>query len=331
MPWKKIRKIVFRALLALVFIWIAGDFIYSQWVGYRIQQWEASIERDFAGVQKDFGEFDIGDGKTALLLVHGFNDSPSAYAKLAPELATHGFHCRVTRLPGFAKPVPEYGRTKHENWIQHVTREIGLLKQTHDRVFVIAHSLGGATMINVMLENQPDVDGVILLSPAVEVSSQRSPVLSTRAWHEIGRRLLLFTRVVENPFTIDARDPVEAGKKERCPFSPIAVIDEMFALIDKNRGRASEITTPTLFVLTENDRVIDFESCKKFYEELGSSDKRLVLNNRAGHALPYDYGWEQIAVETIEFIKSLDAEINQDADTNQETTNQVTTLEDAPL
>jgi excinuclease UvrABC nuclease subunit len=54
-----------------------------------------------------------------------------------------------------------------------------------------------------LLEHPGTVDALVLLAPAIEVSSARSPLLATRAWHEIARRLLPFTRVVYSPFEND--------------------------------------------------------------------------------------------------------------------------------
>lgn len=299
----RFRKYLIRGVLATVLIWVGGDFLYSQVIEYRLQQWERTIERDFRGVQKNFTAYSEGEGETAILMVHGFNDSPSAYHKISPQLAARGFHCRVTRLPGFAKPVHEYGLSTAEQWTAHVAEEISQLRQSYDRVWVMAHSLGGATTINVVLEQQPEIDGLILLAPAIDVSSRRSPLLPTRTWHEVGQKLLLFTTVTENPFSVDVKDHAEARRTDRCKFSCLSTVDQMFTLIDANRDRAAEIQLPTLMVLSGDDRVVDSEACQTWFESMGSQHKQLVVNARAGHALPYDFGWETIVDETVNFIE----------------------------
>jgi len=292
------------AVVCAISIWMIGDFVYSRITISRVNQWEATIDRNFDGVQVNHKEFEVGSGETAILMVHGINDSPSAFAKMAPALAAEGFHCRVIRLPGFAKPVPEYARGKAERWIEHVHQSTLDLKKSHKRVFVLAHSLGGATAIQMQLRHQPDIDGLILLAPAIEVSNVRSPIFSARFWHELGKRCLFFTTVVENPFAIDAKDKQESGRKDRNHFSPISVIDETFSLIDANRGRATEISVPTLMILTRDDRVIDLASCEEFFQQLGSENKQLAYNDRSGHALPYDFGWEQVVALVDKFIES---------------------------
>jgi len=290
-------------LLALAAVWLLGDFIYSCYVASQIRQREATVERDADGLEVGCREYTVGSGSTAILLVHGINDSPACYHKVTPALAEEGFTCRVMRMPGFAKPIPVYAKATRHQWLAAVKREIAALRQDHDRVVVVAHSLGGAVTIAHVLENPEAVDGVVLIAPAIEVSSRRSPVLPVRAWHEISQCVLPFTTVAYSPFPGDCYDLSALEYPGRIPFTPKSVADETFQLIDFNRGRAAELDLPLMMVLSKDDRVIDWQAAERFYEQASSEAKEVHFLENSRHVIPVDGDWEVLVQKIAEFAR----------------------------
>ncbi len=288
-------------LISVIGLIVLSDFVYSRYVAHSISKWEATIERDADGVQKGFGEFAMGDGPTALLMIHGINDSPRCWYKMAPVLAENGFHCRAMRLNGFAETVENYGHATRHEWLSAVDHEIKGLRASHKIVFLVAHSLGGAISIAHVLDNPDSVDGIVLIAPAIEVSDDRSPLFSTRFWHEFANGILIFTRTTRSPYDIDAHDPTERDYEGRIIFTPRSVVDETFALIDNNRGRAGELKLPLMMVLSKDDKVIDWQAAKEFYDEAGSDKKTIFFTKDAGHAIPYDNGWQELADAIAKF------------------------------
>ena len=297
--------ITLATLFGLACVWLAGDLAYSLIVANRVKKWESSIERDDEGVQEGCRAYTIGSGETAILLIHGINDSPQCYHKMAPVLAEEGFTCRVMRLPGFALPNDRYAKATKEEWLAAVKSEIRSLRQDHPRVAVIAHSLGGAVTIAHLLENPQAVDAAVLLAPAVNVSNRRSPVLSTRAWHEFAKWALPFTRVTSSPFSNDCHDTAAGDYAGRTTFAPLAVAEETFQLIDANRGRAAQFKTPLMMVLAKDDQVINWQAAEQFYQEASSAPKTIHFMPDCGHAIPVDHGWESLTREIAGFLRKL--------------------------
>lgn len=295
-------KIALLAAVGLVGVWLVGDLLYSRIVAWRMAKWEASIERHPNGLRVGCESFTLGQGETALLLVHGINDSPAMYRKMATRLAAQGFTCRAMRLPGFAMTIEQYAATTHEQWLDAIRREVDALRHTHDRVCLVAHSLGGAAAIGYLLDHPAGVEKCVLIAPGIAVSNRRSPILSARTWHTIGSRTLIFTRVTETPFPNDAHNPAEQNLASRTRFCPRSVFDEFFRLIDRNRGRAREFHTPMLMVLSKDDQVVDWEAAHGFYDSAASPEKKLLFMDNAGHAIPVDYGWEKVADEIAAFV-----------------------------
>jgi len=288
-------------LCIVLVVWLIGDFVYSRVVANQISRWEATIERDADGIQVGCREYTIGKGKTALLLIHGINDSPRCYRKMAPALADKEFTCRVMRMPGFAKPIDEYAIATKEQWISAVDAEVASLRKTHDRVCIIAHSLGGAVAISYLLDKPEAVDAVVLIAPAIEVSNERSPVLSTRVWHEFGQWALPLTSTTNSPFENDAHDPAERDYPGRMIFTPKSIADQTFQLIDNNHGRAHEFKTPLLMVLSKDDKVINWKAAEQFYRNAAATKKQNYFTEDAGHTIPSDYGWDVLSSDIAKF------------------------------
>ena len=298
------RNFVRAALLGaagFVAVWLAGDFLYSRIIAWRMARWESTVERRPGGVRAGCEAFTIGRGETALLLVHGINDSPAIWKKMAPRLAAQGFTCRAMRLPGFAEPIDEYAQTRHEDWVREIAREVRTLRQSHARVCIVAHSLGGAATIAYLLDHPQGADRCVLIAPCAAVSDARSPMLSVREWHTLGDATLFFTRVTETPFPNDAHDPAERNYASRTKYAPREVFRELFELIDANRPRAKEFRTPLLMVLSKDDQVVDWRAASEFYKATSSEEKRMMYMADAGHAIPVDYGWQRVADEIAEF------------------------------
>jgi alpha-beta hydrolase superfamily lysophospholipase len=299
------RERLIRALLAVAVVavaWVAADFGYSRVVAWRLARWEASIERGANGIQVGASAYEIGEGPQALLLVHGIGDTPRQWHKMAPTLAAEGLTCRVMRMPGFGEPIERYAVVTRERWVAAVRDELAALRKRHDRVVVVAHSLGAAATIAALLDEPAAAAGAVLLAPLVDVSGARSPLLSTRAWHAISNRIFLFTKITETPFPIHAHDPEERDHPGRLRFTPRSVFDQVYALIDANEARLGEFATPLVGILAMDDRVVDNDAASRFF--IAAAQPKIVFQVDAGHAIPVDFGWEDVAADIAEYARS---------------------------
>jgi carboxylesterase len=288
-------------LVGIVLLWIGVEFTYSRVMLHRYEEWNETIERDADGVRLGCNPFTIGEGDTALLFIHGYSDSPAIYRKMATRLAEMGFTCRAMLRPGCARPLELYEKTTREKWLTAVGEETAALRETHREVWIVAHSLGGAITIDYLLDNPDAVDGVVLLAPLIAVSSERSPVLSAQTWYKIGKPMMIFTEIVENPFEVDAHSEEAQGYDMYSRFFPRKLYDEIFAVTDNIQDRAGELVVPVLMVLSRDDDIIDSEAAHGYYEQIPSERKKLLWLEDARHLVPIDTGWENVANEIAAF------------------------------
>ena len=286
--------------------WVGLDFSYSLLVQFQYARWEAGVARDADGVRRGCREFSVGRGDTALLLIHGFSDSPAVYQRMAPALAARGFLCRAMRLPFFATPLESYSHTSAAQWRQAVRDELGRLRAGHRRVFLVAHSLGAAVALDALAGHSDRVDGTILLAPLVEVADANVPLLPLPAWFNVLDHLLLFTDRIGILGAGEMADQPASAMMKTDAFIPRSVFRELFAVVARNRRRAAVFHSPLLMVLAGQDGVVDNEAARAFFRRCMAPSKRLSCLPGAGHILPMDTAWKAVVEEISQFLGERD-------------------------
>lgn len=302
---RKRSRLLLAVLTGVPALWLCGDLVFSLLMRRGYANWEAGIHRDQDGVRVGCREYTVGDGDSAILLVHGFADSPAIFQRMAPALAKRGFTCRVMRLPHFATTMSDFCQTKNAEWREAFQAELRQLHKTHRRVIVIAHSMGGAVAVDYLADHPEAADAAVLLAPLVAVSDQRSPLLSAETWYHVLDRTLLFTDRVGVVFPHDFHDPTAAALMKEDKFIPRALYREMFHLLERNRHRVGAFRLPLLMVIAGQDAVVDNRAAERFYQECAAPVKQIQYMKDRGHCIPLDSGWDQIVGDIVEFTARL--------------------------
>lgn len=102
-------------------------------------------------------------GPKAALLIHGFPGTPAEMHPLAMLLHEAGWSVDGPLLPGFGADIATLPDHHHADWVGAIDAEVRLLKQKHQKVILIGHSMGGALSLHAATHLQPDA--LILFAP----------------------------------------------------------------------------------------------------------------------------------------------------------------------
>jgi carboxylesterase len=283
--------------------WLGVNLLHWAWVETRRHFWEKRFLREPSGLLPEAAAYRIGNGAVALLFIHGFADTPCLWRRITRQLAANdAFTCRAMRLPGSAEPAAQTGRQTLALWRAQVADELVRLRETHETVWVVGHSLGGALALDAALRLPGLVDGVAVLAPLIDVSRKRCPLLPPRLWFGLARVALCLSPTFESPFSADGTaedDPSFSYTRDR--FIPFSVYRALFRLIRANRDQAARLTCPLFAVTAGRDSVVDSAAARRWLAAC-PEPKEIRDLPETGHVIPLAPGWDKLFNDFAAFV-----------------------------
>lgn len=105
----------------------------------------------------------VEGAKTAALFIHGIVGSPAHFKDLLPQIPEDWSVYNIL-LDGHGKGVEEFAHTSMEKWKAQVSNVLTQLLATHERVFIVAHSMGTLLAIEEAVRRPGKVCGLFLLA-----------------------------------------------------------------------------------------------------------------------------------------------------------------------
>ena len=113
----------------------------------------------------------VPEAKAAVLFVHGINATPrffDEYVAVVPEnVSVHNL-----LLPGHGGSVRDFGAHSAKEWEEHVRKALDALRQSHERVYIVAHSLGTLLTIREVVRDPSRIAGMLLLCVPLRIWSR---------------------------------------------------------------------------------------------------------------------------------------------------------------
>ncbi len=272
--------------------------------------WSRKIEWSEQGLMSSAEPFSEGEGDTAVLLVHGFNNVPYIWKRISRKLVDAGYATSAIRLPGSGE---RNGTATFKETQDAVMREYLLLKAKHKEVFIVSHSFGGAMTIDLLntIHHSQNTDnplpkpaGAVLLAPLIKVSSAKSPVLSAEAWYRVVRFILPampYTPSSFNEYLTAEDDPSFKYRRER--YVHISRYKALFNSTHQiEEVDPAKLETPLMVFIAGDDKVVDSDATRKFFSGYPNKDNVIELDG-ASHTIPLLSSWESVTDRTIKFIK----------------------------
>jgi len=225
--------------------------------------------------------------QTGILLIHGFTATTAEVRLMAEKLHQAGFTVAGPLLPGHGTHPDDLNRATWGMWLEKTKQFYEKCARRCDRVFVIAESMGALLAIELAAQH-PEVDGLMLFAPAINVDG---------LW---AARLLA-------PFKAYLK---KSGEDDGLPWKgytvyPLKAVVEMLKLQKHAQKQLPKIKQPTLIFTGEHDQTISEESVNIILNNLGSSQKEHIHLANSPHCILLDGELDLAFQHVVDFINSV--------------------------
>lgn len=252
-----------------------------------------------------------GEIQGVIVAVHGFNDYSNFMKDTASFFNAHNLAVYSYDQRGF-------GATKSSGYwsgwpvmIADLSTLVSLVRYEHPDtpVYIVGDSMGGAVTIVTMTQSKPpEVDGVILVAPAVWARSQMPIYQRFALW--LAAHTIPWKKVTGESLDITPSDNTEMLQElGQDPLvikgTRIGVIYGLSDLMDKAFWSAENFTSKALLVYGEKDEIIPREPVINFYERLPSTSdgrQQLILYENGYHMLLRDLQAGVVLNDIVEWI-----------------------------
>lgn len=236
-----------------------------------------------------------GTNGRALLLLHGFGDTPQTLRYLADRLHAEGYTVRAPLLPGHGRGLRDFATASADDYLRLARHELTRLRESLPWVGLIGLSMGGAIAARLAADGG-DVRLLALLAPyltpprRVALVARTAPLWSVVMPYLGGRA-----------GDASVHDPVARAASFAYGMFPPRAVRALCATATAGRRALPSITVPTLVVYSREDNRIPFALAETATAGLaGPTERRWVTG--CGHVITVDYCRDAVATFVLDFL-----------------------------
>ncbi len=231
------------------------------------------------------------DGRTGVLLVHGFTGTPMSMRPWGEHLAAEGFAVRCPLLPGHGTRWQDCNDVDEDQWVAAAQQAFDALAAECDQVFVAGLSMGGTVAIR-LAELRPDVAGLVVVNPSLmtrRMDARLLPVLArvTGSWAPIGSD-------IKKPGIVELA-------YDRMPLRGMMALRRLWRT---TRADLHRISAPVLAFTSVDDHVVEPESTDVLLDGVSSDDVTQVKLEDSYHVATLDNDAPVIFARTAEWMRA---------------------------
>jgi carboxylesterase len=238
-----------------------------------------------------------GSRGDAVLLLHGFGDTPQALGYLADALHERGWTVHAPLLPGHGRTLRDFAASRAADWERAAIEAYDALRARYGRVAVVGLSMGGA-LATLCARHDPALPALVLLAPYLVMSPRvRGLALSHALWSPFA------------PFVLSGGEASisDAGERERSrAYGAVggAMLRELLRIVERANEALAGIRAPTLVVHSREDHRIAAALAQRAFERIGASERQLVWLDDSGHLVTVERERDRVFALTIEWLET---------------------------
>ncbi|WP_329563473.1 alpha/beta hydrolase [Kitasatospora sp. NBC_01266] len=232
-------------------------------------------------------------GPVGVLLCHGFTGSPQSLRPWAEYLAEAGLTVALPLLPGHGTRWQDLQVTRWQDWYAEVARELLLLADECEQVFVFGLSMGGSLALRLAAEHPELVSGVVLVNPSVRADNPATALLP------VIRHLLPSLPGITGDI---ARPGAAELGYDRIPLHAAWSLAQLWRTVQQ---ALPQVGQPVLLLRSPGDHVVSPANSALVRARISSVDVTERLCERSYHVATLDHDAELIFEESLGFVRRL--------------------------
>ncbi len=239
--------------------------------------------------------FTVGEGKRAVLLLHGFTGHTADVRMLGRFLEKKGYTCHAPLYKGHGVPPEQLVHTGPEDWWKDVMGGYEFLKNKgHREIAVAGLSLGG--VFSLKLGYNVPVKGIIPMCAPAYMKTEEV----------LYEGILEFAREYKrNEGKTEEQINEEMTAFQKTPMQTLKAMQELTVEV---RNSIDLIYAPLFVVQARHDKMINTNSANIFYQEAQSEIKEIKWYEESGHVITLDKERNQLHEDIYQFLEKLDWE-----------------------
>jgi carboxylesterase len=232
------------------------------------------------------------DGRTGVLLVHGFTGNPMSMRPWGEHLAGEGFAVSCPLLPGHGTSWQDCNASRHDQWTDAVEAAFDALSASCDRVFVAGLSMGGTLATRLAQVRPDDVAGLLLVNPALltqRLDAKLLPLIArlTGSWA---------------PIASDIKKPgVAELAYDKLPTRAMMQLRTLWGV---TRADLAKVTAPVIVFHSREDHVVEPVNSQVLLDGVGSTDTTEVVLEDSYHVATLDNDAPRIFAGSVDWIRA---------------------------
>jgi carboxylesterase len=254
------------------------------------------LPRHQNGVVIGADAIELAGGDRAVLILHGFGDTPQSVRLLAERLHERAWTVHVPLLPGHGRSLGEFAASRASEWIAAARDAYASLRTTYGTVAVVGQSMGGALAILVAVEH-PDIPAIVLLAPYLTMMEKVQRIAQQQ------RVLSLLVPYIRARTEASIWDPAEKAKSLGYGVTPPVLLAELAYITRAAWDIAPAVRVPTLMLQSRQDNRIHAADAQRVFDRLGGRPKELQWLQGCGHVIAVDHCRDQVWAETARWLR----------------------------
>jgi len=277
---------------------------------------DAFVTRD--GLRLGLSHWDADDPHAIIVALHGMNDYGNAFAASGAWWAEHGITTYAFDQRGFGRSPQRGIWPGNERMINDLADFVDAVRAAHPGlpVYALGHSMGGAVVMATLAEGRTQVDGAILVAPAVWGWSTIPFPLDFALWtsaHTVP--MLTVTGESLNRWPTDNMEVLRAMAHDQNMLfdTRFDALYGIVSLMDRAYKDAARVPPPVLLLYGEKDQIIPPKPINDVIARMCPA-RRVAIYENGYHLLLRDLDAETVWADIASFIADPDGPLPSGAE-----------------